>query len=119
MGYSLKGTGQATELTACVMVDQDGSTIKEFVSSTINADMTVDSGVTISTSSWKSTTYPYISTTTNGAFDYKGVRFGTNKPTVSLGNGGAGVGVFCAMAGMSAGQSVAVCLEIGSGEGIR
>lgn len=40
MGYALKTSGLATALTMCVAVDSDG-TIKEFVSSDVNANMSV------------------------------------------------------------------------------
>lgn len=83
MAYTLKASGIATALTMCVAVDDDNTTIKEFVSSLVNGDMTFDTGVAagVGTSTWKGVSQGYFPTFNNGTFDYLGIRFGTNKPS--------------------------------------
>lgn len=87
MALSLKGTGIATNLVMCLAVDDDGVTIKEFVSSDVNANKTIDAGVTVGLASWKGTNRSYISILDN-TFDYKGVRFAAgHRPSLDAGSG--------------------------------
>lgn len=80
MAYSLKTTGLATSLVMCLAVDEDGTTIREFVSTTVDSQKTVDSGVTTGSESWKGTSRYYFTTLANGSYDFYGIRFGTTKP---------------------------------------
>lgn len=109
MAYTLKSTGIATNLTMCLMVDEDGTTIKEFVNATVNSQKTVDSGVTISEESWKGTTRKFFATAANGTFDFHGIRFGATKPAWNP-TDADGCAFWGACASMSAGISPGVFL---------
>jgi hypothetical protein len=104
MAYTLKSTGIATSLVMCVAVDEDGTTVKEFVSSSVNTDMTVHADVVKSTSSWKGVTRGYFETLANGSTNFRGITFGTNKPAYDAGSGNP-TSVFFAVAGMQDGGS--------------
>jgi len=88
MAYTLKASGIATSLVMCVAVDEDGSTIKEFVSPTVDAAKTLETGVaaSIGTSSWKSVSRSYFQTLANGTYDFYGITFGATKPAFDSGN---------------------------------
>jgi hypothetical protein len=108
MAYTLKSTGIATDAIMVVAVDEDGTTIKEFVSPSVNSNKTVDTGVVVSSATWQGVSRGYFETVADGSFDYDGVRFGVgNRPLVDLDatEGAAGSSVFFACAGMSAGAS--------------
>src|SRR5688572_28820314 len=104
MAYTLKSSGIATSLAMCVAVDEDGTTVREFVSSTVNADMVVHGEVVVSSSTWKGVSRGYFETLPNGASNFKGITFGTNKPTYDAGSGNPTT-VWFAVAGMSDGGS--------------
>lgn len=59
MARTLKTTGIATDLTFLVCYDDDNTTLKEWVSSSVNSNMTLTSGTTTGTTTWKSTTLGY------------------------------------------------------------
>jgi len=101
MAHTLKTSGLATDLVFCLAVDQDGTTVKEFVSSSVNTDMTVDGSVTTGSSSWKGTSRGYFETSSNGTFNFHGIRFGTTKPDM-VGNDADGLAIFCAVASIAA-----------------
>lgn len=79
MAYQLKTTGIAANCTMCIAVDPDTNTIKDFASSTVTADITVDAGITIGSGTWDGNTRKYFQLATG---NYVG--FGTNKPTFSF-----------------------------------
>jgi hypothetical protein len=110
MALSLKGSGLATNLVFCLAVDDDDTTIKEFVSADGDANKTVESGVTVGTATWKGGTRGYIETTTNGSFDYKGVRFPVGHQT-SVDWSSGGHSFFMACAGASDLSGIGVILE--------
>jgi hypothetical protein len=81
MPYSLDA-GIVGSMVAVVAVDDDGTTIKDFVSGNTIA---LDTGVSasVATGTWKSITSPkYFVTTANGTFDFNGVRWNGTIPTV-------------------------------------
>ncbi|HEU4621644.1 MAG TPA: hypothetical protein VFS42_05425, partial [Burkholderiaceae bacterium] len=107
MAYSLKTSGIATSLVMCVAVDDDGS-VREFVSSTINAAKTVQGSgggaATIGSANWKGTSRNYYETFSNGPYDFYGVKFPAgNRPSHPL-NNSVGWTLFEAFAGVSAVQ---------------
>ncbi len=104
MAYQLRSTGLATSLTMCLAVDEDGTTIREFVNPTVDAQKTVDAGVTVGSENWKGTPRGYFATTSNGAFDFHGIRFGTTRPPWEPADGD-GCTIFGACAAMGAGNS--------------
>lgn len=73
MAYTLKATGVAAIATSIIAVDQDGTTIRDFKSSTRTANMTVDANVSRGTSTWKSVSRGYFETKSNGGFDFYGI----------------------------------------------
>jgi hypothetical protein len=88
MAYTLKATGLATNLVMCLAVDQDGA-IREFVSSTANSNKTLGTGVAASVTdgSWKGTTRKYWVASSNGSFDFHGVRFASGfRPSLATNN---------------------------------
>lgn len=103
MSFSLKSAGQATELIMLLAVDDDGTTVKEFVSSAVNAAMTVDSVANFprGASNWKGISRYYYETKANGTFGFFGVTFGATKPVLPVGTGQSGIGVFIAFGGSS------------------
>ena len=102
MAYTLKSTGIATNLIMLLSIDDDGTTVKEFVSSAVNSAMTVHANVTTGTSTWKSTSRGYFQTYENSTYNFYGITFGTTKPTVGH-NDADGMSYFAAAAGASAG----------------
>lgn len=107
MAYTLKGTGLATKLVFCIAVDDDGTTVKEFVSSTVNSTKVVDTAVSVGSSTWKGTTRGWFQTKNgqspkDAQYDFEGVTFVTNLPTAAM-TSGAGLSIFAACAGASAG----------------
>jgi hypothetical protein len=101
MSYSLKLTGLATDLVMCLAMDEDGSTIREFVSSTVNSNKTVDAGVTTGSATWKGVSRGWFQTLPNGA-SFDGIRFAVSfRPQVDLGNLSSAA-CFIACAGISA-----------------
>lgn len=83
MALTLKTSGIATNLLMCLAVDDNGTTIKEFVNSTVDSQKTIGSGVTTGSATWKGTSRNYFSTTANGTFDFYGITFGATKPTMN------------------------------------
>jgi hypothetical protein len=98
MAYTLKSSGIATNLVVCVGVDEDGTTIKDFVGSTI----TLGTGVaaSVATGSWKGTSRNYFATTANGTFGFFGVTW-SSAPSISDGDAD-GLSVWMAVHGASA-----------------
>jgi hypothetical protein len=107
VAYTLKSSGLATRALFVVAVDEDGTTVKEFVSSTVNSTMTL-TGVTTGSASWKGTSRGYFVTSANGATNYFGPKFVTNFATV---DGAAGFGIFMAYNQATAGDNNNVIIE--------
>lgn len=102
MAYTLKTSGIATNLVMCNGVDEDG-TITEFVSSDVQANRTLDTGVaaSVATGSWKGTARKYWVSVDNSGVP-AGVLFAAgHRPTLALTNAN-GVTYFCAFHGSSA-----------------
>jgi hypothetical protein len=84
LAYTLKASGIATSALCVVAVDEDGTTIKEFVSSGVNTNKTVGAAVSIGTSTWKSTSRKYIQTVASST---GGIAFGAgNRPLFNAAN---------------------------------
>lgn len=83
MAYQLKTTGIAANCTMCIAVDPDTSTVKDFASSSVTADMTVGANVTIGSQAWDGVTR-YYWRTGSGTADADFVKFGTTKPWVGV-----------------------------------
>lgn len=97
--YALKSTGLAALATMVVMVDSDGTTLREFVSSTVNGTMTVSAALTTGTKSWQGTNRNYWVQAASGSFDTTPeVEFNTNFPVA---NWNDGISIFAAFAQMS------------------
>lgn len=105
MPYALK-SGLPYTVLSCVVVDDDGATIRDVASSAVTADMTIDGGVTIGSRTRNGFTRPYFETAANGPFNFHGLRWGTNKPPMPSGNTDSGFTVLYLLAGVSAGSSV-------------
>lgn len=103
MAYTLKTSGLATIATMVVMLDQDGTTLKEFVSSSVNSSKTITGTLTTGTKTWKGlTNFPYWAITANGSFNSTPeIEFVTNQPVVAW---TSGISVFAACAQMSTGN---------------
>ena len=91
MAFTLKTTGIATGLVALVAVDEDGTTVKEFVSSDVNSNMTL-TNVSVGAGSWKGTTRGYFSCTGSGS-TFGPLFASGHRPNVS---GATGFSVFLA-----------------------
>lgn len=105
MAYTLK-TGLPWTVLSCVAVDDDGTTIKDFASSAVTADMTRDAGVTTGSRTRNGQTRYYFETFANGPFSFHGLRWGTNKPPMPTGSTDDGITVLYILAGVSSGSSV-------------
>lgn len=115
--YALKSTGLAALATMVVMVDSDGTTLREFVSSTVNGTMTVSAALTTGTKSWKGTNRNYWAQTANGSFEVTPeVEFNTNFPTV-LWTSGAAVFAACAQMSSTGNDQGAVVINASNGWG--
>ncbi len=110
---ALKTSGQALDLLWVlaphpVALGGDGA-VREWVNSTIDANMTVNANVTYGSATWKGTSRAYFETYANGPFDFYGVTFPSgNRPPFPRGNTQAGLGGMCVgfmMAGSGAGGS--------------
>ncbi len=114
MAYTLKASGIATNLVACVAVDQDG-TVKEFVAT---RSVTLDTGVaaSVTASTWKGATRSYFETTANGTFNFNGVRWAATQPVV-VEDDADGMAVWFACAGASANTTDVQFVSIGNGSG--
>jgi hypothetical protein len=76
VAYTLKSTW-TSRAVACVAVDQDGTTVRDFVSGNT---MTVDPNVTVGSSTWKGNSLSYFQTKANGSFNYYGLSWSASKP---------------------------------------
>jgi len=115
VAYTLKSTGLAADLLAVYMVDDDGVTLREWVSGqfstwngvdawaddTGNADMSVDAPVQAGTAQWKGASRTYFEVLANGGYGFYGIRHSAAQ-SVPGGSSGGGFGVFAAAAGMGA-----------------
>lgn len=95
MAYKIKTTGIAAACTMLIAVDPDTGTVKDFASSSVNADMTVGANVTTGTQSWDGNTRHYWmlgAGTTSADF----IAFGATKPFWTNNSAGlARTWVFC------------------------
>jgi hypothetical protein len=98
MAYTLKASGLATDLLACVIVNDDGTTITDLSGSAL----TLGTGVaaTVATGSWKGTARKYFETLANGTFGFFGVIW--NTPVAVDETDGDGMACFAAFHGASA-----------------
>jgi hypothetical protein len=79
MAYTLK-SAWSSRAVACVAVDQDGTTVKDFVTAnTMAAHANVTAGVGSAT--WKGNSLPYFPTIANGSFDFYGLTWSGTKPS--------------------------------------
>lgn len=115
MAYTLKTSGIATNLVACVGVDDD-NTIKDFKGNAISLDTGV--AASVATGSWKGTARKYFVTTANGSFNFNGVRWNATQPTVA-GDDSDGQSVFVALHANNASNDDASMVLIGTGIGNR
>jgi hypothetical protein len=82
MAYTLK-SAWSSRAVVCVAVDQDGTTVKDFVTAnTMTADAAVTSGVGSAT--WKGSSLPYFPTLANGSFNFRGLTWSGSKPTMNF-----------------------------------
>ena len=121
MTKTLKTTGLAADARFCLVVDDDGVTLRELVSGRFstwngvdawtdsdNTLMVVDTPVVVGSASWKGATRNYFETFASGTFEFSGVRFPSNISLPSgrsIASGGTATGftVFLAVAGATAG----------------
>lgn len=97
MAYALKSTGLATDLVACLIVDEDGSTIVDLCGNTISAHASLPA---VGTASWKGVTRSHIVTGGDGGYTPYGIAWTGTKPSANT-NDADGIGVFVALAGAS------------------
>lgn len=110
MALTLKSSGVATAASMVLAVEDDGSAVKECVSSAVNGDMVIAAGngygaganqVTLrNDKTWKSVTRRTFETKPDG-FGFYGIAFGTNKPAWDASSGHA-ISVFVAAASTGA-----------------
>ena len=105
MAFTLKTSGLATLLSVCVAVDEDGTTIKEFVSPTVDSNKAVSGSVTLGAKNWKSVSRGFFETTANGAFDFNGIKWTNGTGGVTDFADGNGASIFCAFAGSGIGNN--------------
>lgn len=98
MAYALKSTGIAANLIACVLVDEDGSTIVDLCGNTISAHASIPA---ISTATWKGTTRSHIVTGGDGSYTPYGITWTGTKPAPGAADAD-GFCIFIAAAGASA-----------------
>lgn len=123
MAYTLKASGLATKLVFCLAVDDDGTTVKEFVSSSVNGTKVVDAQVAVGSSTWKGVTRGWFQTKNgqspkDSQYDFEGVTFVTNLPTAGMTSGG-GLSIFAACAGASAGTGDGAIAWMSSSDRLR
>lgn len=117
MAYSLDA-GIVGSMVAVVAVDDDGTTIKDFVSgNTISIDTGVSASV--ATGSWKLITSPkYFVTTANGTFDFNGIRWSSTLPVVDQTDAdGMSAGFCCDGASNCSSNTAAGFIEISNAFG--
>lgn len=120
MSYTLKTTGLAAIATSIIAVDEDGTTIRDFVSSARTSAFTVDAAVTTGTSSWKGTARNYFQTLSAPGDSFKGITIGSGQEIpINCGVGHTGIGVFIACAGAGAPGFYGVIMAQGTGPIIR
>jgi hypothetical protein len=78
MAYSLKAAW-ASRAIACVAVDDDNTTITDFVSGN---SITAHADLTVGTATWKGNNRAHFTTLSNGSFGFKGITWNPTKPTV-------------------------------------
>lgn len=83
MARTLKSTGIAADAIAVIAVDDDGTTVKDFVSGNT---FTVDPNVTVGTDTWNGTTQPYFETKSGvDTFNFYGITYSGTLPTLTFG----------------------------------
>jgi hypothetical protein len=84
MAFTLKSSGIATSVVACIGLDDDNATAKDFVAAN---NETFDANVTYGTASWKGATRGYFQTKANGGFNFYGVTWAATKPSARFADG--------------------------------
>jgi hypothetical protein len=83
MAYTLKSAWSSRVIT-CIAVDQDNTTIKDFVAAnSISLGTGVAAGV--GTATYKGNTRGYFPTFANGTFNYHGITYNATKPVATQG----------------------------------
>jgi hypothetical protein len=98
VAYALKSTGIAANLIACLLVDEDGSTIVDLCGNTISTHASLPA---VGTATWKGTSRKHIVTSGDGSYTPYGVTWTGTKPNVGA-TDADGFCVFVAAAGASA-----------------
>jgi hypothetical protein len=102
LAYTLKTTGIATKLIACVAVDEDGTTVKDFVSGNSITHNASIAAPRTGTSAWKGTTRGTFKTDYGAdVFSPRGVLWNATQPSIPIGNGGNGISFFVAVASLT------------------
>ena len=106
MAYTLKASGIATNLIACVVVDEDGTTIADLTGKAV----TLGTGVsaTVATGSWKGSARKYFGTLADGTFGFFGVTW--NTPPLCDEDDSDGISVWCAFHGADSPNTVFACI---------
>jgi len=101
MAYTLKTSGIATKLIACVAVDEDGVTVKDFVSgNSITHNASIAAPV-VGSATWKGVSRGHFKTDYGGdIFTPRGVLWNATQPNLPVGSGGNGISFFVAVAGL-------------------
>lgn len=97
MAYALKSTGLATDLVACLIVDEDGATIVDLCGNSISIHPSIPA---VGAASWKGVTRSHIVTGGDGGYTPYGIAWTGTKPSANT-NDADGIGVFVALAGAS------------------
>ena len=105
MAYELSAQAISDGCIFCLAVDQDGTTIKEFASGTVNTAKVVDANVTIGTKAWKGVTQPYFETIADGDFGFDGITWAGGDGCLFAVGAAAGITLGVVCAGMSAGAN--------------
>jgi hypothetical protein len=117
MAYTLKASGISTNAKSVVAVNQDGTTITEFVT---GRTIALGTGVaaSVSTATWKSVSRGFWETTANGSFDFFGVTWtgSSNQPAMTE-DDADGVSVWFACNGASSNSNDGPFVCIGAGNG--
>ena len=98
MALTLKSSGLATKLIACVTVDDDGTTVKDFVTGNTAAQNASVASPKTGSDTWKSVTRNYFRTDYGAdQFSPQAILWSGTQPSLPIGNGGVGMSFYCAI----------------------